>query len=143
MGCIKQFFSIMTQKITLLMDSNHHFALSDNRSINELNSKELLLYATANCVGGTIVGLLKEHITSIGVMEITIEGTLTTPTLVTESRFSHFDIVYRIECNTLKDQIIISRAVNLAHDKYCGMIQMLRRIAPLMHETSIVATGNS
>ena len=76
-------------------------------------------------------------------MEISIEGTLTTPTVVAESRYSHFNIIYRIECNTLKDQVIISRAVNLAHDKYCGMIQMLRRIAPLTHETSIVATGNS
>ena len=133
----------MVQKITLHMDSDHHFKLSDNRSITDLNPKELLLYATAVCAGGTIINLLKEHISSIGDMEITIEGTLTTPTLVAESRYSHFNVIYRIECNTLKDQVVISRAVNLSHDKYCGMIQMLRRIAPLTHETSIVATGNS
>ena len=133
----------MVQKITLHMDSDHRFKLSNDRSMTDLNPKELLLYATAVCAGGTITNLLKEHISSVGVMEITIEGTLTTPTLVAESRYSHFNVIYRIECNTLKDQIVISRAVNLSHDKYCGMIQMLRRIAPLTHETSIVATGNS
>lgn len=133
----------MIQKITLRMDSDHRFSLADGRSTTDLNPKELLLYATANCAGQTIVGLLKEHIATVGVMEITIEGTLTTPTIVAESRFSHFNVVYRVECNTLKDQVIISRAINLTHDKYCGMIQMLRRIAPLTHETSIVATGNS
>lgn len=133
----------MIQKITLRMDSNLRFIPTDERSLGELNPKELLLYATADCAGQTIVGLLKEHIISVGSMEISIEGTLTTPTVVAESRYSHFNIIYRIECNTLKDQVIISRAVNLAHDKYCGMIQMLRRIAPLTHETSIVATGNS
>ncbi len=133
----------MTQKITLRMGSDHRFTLSDNRSITDLNPKELLLYATAECAGHTIIGLLKEHIVSVSVMEISMEGTLTTPTVVAESRYSHFNVVYRIECNTLKDQVVISRAINLTHDKYCGMLQMLRRIAPLTHETSIVATGNS
>jgi putative redox protein len=57
--------------------------------------------------------------------------------------YSHFNITYRAECTTTKDQIVISRAINLAHDKYCGMIQMLRRIAPLSHDTSIVTVGNS
>lgn len=142
-ACIKQLFSYMTQKITLRMGSDHRFTLSDNRSITDLNPKELLLYATAECAGHTIIGLLKEHIVSVSVMEISMEGTLTTPTVVAESRYSHFNVVYRIECNTLKDQVVISRAINLTHDKYCGMLQMLRRIAPLTHETSIVATGNS
>lgn len=133
----------MTQKITLRMDSDHRLTLSDNRNITDLNPKELLLYATAECAGHTIVGLLKEHIVSVSVMEISVEGTLTTPTVVAQSRYSHFNVVYRIECNTLKDQVVISRAINLTHDKYCGMIDMLRHIAPLTHETSIVTTGNS
>ena len=133
----------MTQKITLQTDGDHHFKLSDNRSIGDLNPKELLLYAAADCAGQTILGLLKEHISSISLLEISVEGTLTTPTVTAESRYSHFNIIYRAECFTAKDQIVASRAINLAHDKYCGMVQMLRRIAPLSHETSIVTIGNS
>jgi putative redox protein len=133
----------MTQKITLQMDGDHHFAMTKNRKIESLNPKELLLYATADCAGQTILSMLKEHSSSLVALEVSIEGTLTTPTVVAESMYSHFNITYRAECTTTKDQIVISRAINLAHDKYCGMIQMLRRIAPLSHDTSIVTVGNS
>lgn len=133
----------MTQKITLQMNGEHRFTLTDNRNIGDLNPKELLLYATADCAGRTILGLLKEHVSSVSLLEISVEGTLTTPTVVAESKYSHFNIIYRAECLTTKDQIVVSRAINLTHDKYCGMVQMLRRIAPLSHETSIVTVGNS
>lgn len=136
-------FTIMTQKITLRKNGEQRFEMGDNRNINDLNPKELLLYATANCAGLTILGLLKEHVSSVTMLEISVEGTLTTPTVVAESKYSHFNIIYRAECLTMKDQLVASRAINLAHDKYCGMVQMLRRIAPLSHETSIVTVGES
>lgn len=136
-------FTTMTQKITLRKNGERRFEMGDNRNINDLNPKELLLYATANCAGLTILGLLKEHVSSVTMLEISVEGTLTTPTVVAESKYSHFNIIYRAECLTMKDQLVASRAINLAHDKYCGMVQMLRRIAPLSHETSIVTVGES
>lgn len=123
------------------MGSDHRFTLSDNRPLESLNPKEMLLYATADCAGRTIVGLLKEHVGDLTMLEISLEGTLSTATVVAESRYNSFNIVYSAECRTLKEQLIISRAINLAHDKYCGMLQMIRRIAPLSHETSIVTTG--
>ena len=88
------------------------------------------------------MGLLKERASSLKNLELTIEGTLSTPTVVAESRFTSFNIIYRAECQTLKDETTISRAINLAHDKYCGLLQMLRKIAPLSHEVSIVATND-
>lgn len=139
-GCINQIFRIMVVKITVQMTKEHRFTLSDGRSLDELNPKEMLLYATADCAGRTIESLLKEHITSVKLMELTMEGTLSTPTVVAESRFTHFNLSYRLECNTLKEQVILSRAVNLTHDKYCGLLEMMRRIAPVAHEISIVAT---
>ena len=33
-----------------------------------------------------------------------------------------------------------SRAINLAHDKHCGGVQMLRKIAPVADEIAIVNT---
>ena len=131
----------MTVKITLYMDREHNFHIDDGRMLDELNPKEMFLYAAADCAGRTIVDLLKEHIEEVKSLNITLEGTLTTPTVVAESKYSNFNIIYAAECRTLKDQIVVSRAVNLAHDKYCGLLQMIRRIAPLSHETSIVTTG--
>ncbi len=130
----------MTQKITLRMNPDHSFSMSDGRSLESLNPKEMLLYASLDCLARTITGLLKERISTVKSMELSLEGRLSTPTVVAESTYAHFNVVYNIECHTLKEQLDISRAVNLAHDKYCGMLQMLRKIAPLSEETSIVAT---
>lgn len=141
--CINQIFFTMVQKISLTLTAEHHFVLDPERPLESLNPKEMLLYATADCAGRTIVGLLKEHVNDLLRLSISIEGRLSTATVVAESTYSHFNIVYAAKCKTLKEQIVVSRAINLAHDKYCGMLQMLRRIAPLSHETSIVTTGDS
>jgi putative redox protein len=130
----------MTQKITLSMDHNHKFTSTDGRTANDLNPKELLIYASAECLGKTLISLLKDRITEAKTMEISIEGTLSTPSMVAESIFTKFHVRYHIECHTLKGQEVISRAVNLAQDKYCGMLQMLQKIAPLSHEIAIVTT---
>lgn len=133
----------MTLKITISLSDQQTFTLSEERSVESLNPKELMLYAAAKCAGLTILGVLKEHVTALTSFEISIEGRVSTPTLVAESRFLHFNIIYNARCRTLKDQIVISRAVNLAHDKYCGLLQMFRQIAPVMHETSIVSTEDN
>lgn len=132
----------MIQKIVINMTPERDFMLNGGAKLEKLNPKEMLLYAAADCAGRTILGLLKEHSQEMLSMEITMEGTLSTPMLQAESRYTSFNIIYNIECHTLKDQIIISRAVNLAHDKYCGLLQMLRKIAPLSHELSIVAVDD-
>ena len=132
----------MIQKIVINMTPKRDFMLNGGAKLEKLNPKEMLLYAAADCAGRTILGLLKEHSQEMLSMEITMEGTLSTPVLQAESRYTSFNIIYNIECHTLKDQIIISRAVNLAHDKYCGLLQMLRKIAPLSHELSIVAVDD-
>ena len=132
----------MIQKIVINMTPERDFMLNDGAKLEKLNPKEMLLYAAADCAGRTILGLLKEHSQEMLSMEITMEGTLSTPVLQAESRYTSFNIIYNIECHTLKNQIIISRAVNLAHDKYCGLLQMLRKIAPLSHELSIVAVDD-
>lgn len=141
--CINQIFFVMVQKITLRMTADQHFTLEPERPLESLNPKEMLLYATADCAGRTITGLLKEHVDDLLSFSITLEGVLSTATVVAESKYNSFNIVYSAECRTLKEQIVISRAINLSHDKYCGMLQMLRRIAPLSHETSIVTTGET
>ena len=130
----------MTQKITLQMTADHHFSIADGRNIEALNPKELLLYASLECLAHTITSLMKERIKALKNLELTLESTLSTPTVVAESIYTHFNVIYNAECHDIKEQEVVSRAVNLAHDKYCGMLQMLRKIAPMTHVTSIVAT---
>lgn len=130
----------MTQKITLRMNADHTFTMADGRKLESLNPKEMLLFASLDCLSRTINGLLKERISTVKSMELSLEGRLTTPAVVAESQYAHFNVIYNIECHTLKEEMDISRAINLAHDKYCGMLQMLRKIAPLSKEVSIVAT---
>lgn len=130
----------MTQKITLRMNADHTFTMADGRNLESLNPKEMLLFASLDCLSRTINGLLKERIATVKSMELSLEGRLTTPAVVAESQYAHFNVIYNVECHTLKEEMDISRAINLAHDKYCGMLQMLRKIAPLSKEVSIVAT---
>lgn len=130
----------MTLKITIQLNDHREFQLANNGDIGSLNPKELMLYAAALCDGLTILSILRENASLLTEFELSVEGRLSTPTLMAESRFLHFNIIYNARCPKLKDQAVISRAINLAHDKYCGLVQMYRQIAPLMHEVSIVTT---
>ena len=104
----------MIQKVTAVMNGEGRFRPADGRQIADLNPKELLLFAAADCAGRTITALMKDRKSAIKSFEIAIEGTLSTPTLMAESRYTTINILYNIECRTLKEQIEISRAVNLA-----------------------------
>ena len=67
-------------------------------------------------------------------------GTLNTPTLQAESIFTDFKISYNVECKSLADQNSVSSAIKMAQEKHCGMITMLRKIAPVSHDIAIVST---
>ncbi len=73
-------------------------------------------------------------------MEITVEGELNTPTLRGDSIYLNFDVIYHVECKRLEDQDKVSLAVERAQEKYCGMVAMLRKIAPVSHVIDVVST---
>ena len=56
------------------------------------------------------------------------------------SHFRSFNVIYNLECDTIEEQSIVGRAVTQAQEKYCGTVDMLRKIAPVAHEISIVST---
>jgi putative redox protein len=110
------------------------------KSVEELNPKELLLYSTAYCAALTLKGILdKEHIVPKQ-FEIEMMGEIDTDEVTARSIYLNFNILYRIECSSIGEQTKIARAVNLTTEKYCGMLKMLRRVAPLSHQVSIVST---
>ena len=128
----------MRVKVTIEMDKKGNFCPS-GKGVEQMNPKELLLYATAKCAALTLKGILdKEHICPKSA-EIEVSGELDSEEITAKSIYRSFNILYRIECIDLSEQSKIGRAVNLTTEKYCGMLQMCRRIAPLSHEVSIVS----
>ena len=132
----------MRVKITIEMDKDGKF-VPVSKKVEEMNPKELILYAAAMCASVTMKSILdKENIVPKSA-EIEMSGTLDTEEVAAKSVYRSFNILYRIECNTISEQSKIGRAINLTTEKYCGTLQMLRRIAPLSHEVSIVSIESS
>lgn len=128
----------MRVQITIQTDSKGKVTLA-GQSVEELNPKQLLLYATGYCAALTLKGILDKEKIAPKKTEIEISGELDTEQVMARSIYRSFNILYRIECSAISEQTKVSRAVSLTTEKYCGMLQMLKRIAPLSHEVSIVS----
>lgn len=129
----------MKLSITIHEKENRYFALNE-RDIAHLNPKEYLLYSTALCAGLTLQTILEKERIKAKSLEITMSGTIDTDKVEGKSQFISFNINYNIECAHLSDQSKVGHAVQLTTDKYCGNLQMLRKIAPVSHEIKIVST---
>lgn len=129
----------MQQSITIHAKDDGSFALTQPHELNKLNPKELLLYSTALCAGMTLESIVaKEHVKLLK-LEIKMSGELDTEKVEGRSKFTSFHIGYNIECKHIDEQSKVSHAVQLANDKYCGGLAMLRKIAPVDHSISIVS----
>ena len=126
----------MIEKVTLQLSGDADFTSEGGPRCEEMNPKTLLLYAAAKCVGKTALMIMDKERFRPKRFEIGISG----ETPQSESTFKSFHVVYNIECDTEDDQAKVSRAVTLAHEKYCGMMQMLRKVAPVSHEIAVVST---
>lgn len=130
----------MIEKVTVRMTEEAKFRAIDGPGCDEMNPKELLLYAAAQCSGYTAMTVMQKMHLKPKNLEISYSGELNTETLQAESMFRSFHVVYNVECGSGSEQEKASRAIELTHEKYCGLSQMLRRIAPITHETAIVST---
>lgn len=128
-----------TQRVTVEL-KNGKFRLTGGQKVEDLNPKALILYAAAECSGLTIMGILHKDNVIPKRLEICVEGVLDTPTLAAESRYRSFNVSYGVECKSLADQNTVSYAVRDAQENKCGVIAMLRHIAPVAHEISIVSS---
>lgn len=130
----------MIEKVILHLVDGERFESESGSGCDAMNPKALLLYSGAKCAGLTAMHILgKERIVPKR-FEIALSGELSTPTLQATSEFRSFHIVYNIECDTDADQTKVGRAVKLAQEKYCGLMQMLRKIAPVTAEYAVVCT---
>ena len=113
----------------------------DGVKCDKMNPKSLMLLSLARCAGLTALSIFKKMNIKPESFEIECRGEISTPTLVAESVFTSVNIVYNVECATLAEQSKVSHALNLTHDKYCGLVKMMRQVAPLSHEIYIHSTN--
>ena len=125
---------------TIQMTSARTYVLEGNKKCDQLNPKELMLLAGVTCAGMTAMAIMEKERVSPTRFELSISGELDTETVQSSSVFKSFRIVYNVQCECENDQMKVSRAINLAHDKHCGGVQMLRKIAPVADEIAIVNT---
>ena len=130
----------MRVEVTIEWCHDTTFRLAKGVKCDSLNHKEMLLYATAECAGITIMSILAKERIKPKSLEIEMSGELDTESVMAKSIYHSFHIVYNIECRHLDDQVKVSRAVNLANESYCGTLQMMRKIAPVSHEIAIVSS---
>ncbi|MBR4969661.1 MAG: OsmC family protein [Alistipes sp.] len=129
---------MLGQSVTIRLEDGK-FVLAAPKELDKLNPKELLLYSTALCAGKTLLRLCEQKRVEILKLEIEMSGVLDTEQLEGRSKFDSFNINYNIECKHISEQPKISQALQLSYEKYCGGLEMLRRIAPISHSTSIVS----
>ena len=128
-----------TQRVSVEL-KNGKFRLTGGQKTDDLNPKSLILYAAAECAGLTVMGMLRKEEITPKRFEITVEGTLDTPTLMAESRYTSFSVAYNVECKSLSNQNSVSNALHQAQQSKCGVVAMLKKIAPVSHDIAIVSS---
>ncbi|MDE7305123.1 MAG: OsmC family protein [Alistipes sp.] len=130
----------MIEKVTVELTGQAGFRATEGYGCDAMNPKELLLYAAAQCAGQTAMMVMEKMHIKPKRLEITYSGELNTDRLQAESIFRSFHVIYNVECGAGDQQEKASRALSLTHEKYCGLTQMLRKIAPVSHEIAVVNT---
>ena len=124
----------MIEKVTLQMSGNGKFRTENGTGCDAMNPKTLMLYAAAQCSAQTALMITPKR------FEISYSGDLSAETVQSESVYRSFHVVYNVECSSEDDQAKVGRALELTHEKYCGMVQMLHRIAPVSREIAVGST---
>lgn len=130
----------MIEKVTVELTGQAGFRATEGYGCEAMNPKELLLYAAAQCAGQTAMMVMEKMHVKPKRLEITYSGELNTDRLQAESMFRSFRVIYNVECGAGDQQEKAGRALSLTHEKYCGLTQMLRKIAPVSHEIAVVNT---
>ncbi len=130
----------MTEKVNVQMNRAGRFEPRGGADCGTMNPKQLLLYAAAQCAGQTAAAIMKRERMTPKSFEISVSGDLSTETLRAESIFTCFHVIYNVSCAGESDCAKASHALELTHDKYCGLVQMLSRIAPVSREIAVVNT---
>ncbi len=129
---------MMNFSVAIRRDEPVKFNLQSHADSSALNPKELMLYSAALCAAYTLEYYLKRARVQVKGFEIAVSGTLSTDTLRAEAYYTDFKVRYRIECTSSEDESAVSDAVLKTQEEGCGLMYMLRKIAPVACEVDIV-----
>ncbi len=125
-------------KVELVWAGGEDFVPAEGQEGCEaLSPKEMILFATAEGLGHTVVMLLGAVVERIESLRITIEGDLISRPIPSQSIYREFRLRYDVVGSDPDDHSRISRVIELAHGKYCGMVRMLKMIAPITYDIYI------
>lgn len=113
----------MIEKVTLQMSGNGKFRTENGTGCDAMNPKTLMLYAAAQCSAQTALMIMQKERITPKRFEISYSGDLSAETVQSESVYRSFHVVYNVECSSEDDQAKVSRALELTHEKYCGMVR--------------------
>lgn len=119
------------QTVKLEMTTDRRFLPAGGRNLADFNPKELLLVAMGDCAGRTALAIMeKMRLTPIA-FEIEVGGTIDTEKVQAETHFTAFVVTYNLTCSRIADQERMAHALEITHDKHCGVVAMMRHIAPV------------
>lgn len=130
----------MIEKVTLRLSGNSSLLPTSGIACEDTNPKALMLYAGAKCAGLTALMIMQKQRVDLKGFEITLSGKLSTDTLQAESVFLSFHMAYNVQCGDEGDKAKVIRAIELAHEKHCGLMHMYAKIAPVTHEIDVVSS---
>lgn len=112
-------------------DELNFVAADPSMECNLLSPKSKMLYAAAQCAGMASMMIVSKMKIPIESFSVEINATLSQTTIASQSVFTSFALRYTVTCDDQKAHPRLSDAVEMAHNKYCGMMRMLRMIAPV------------
>ncbi len=131
----------MIERVILHRSDKGESQPESNTDFKSMPPLRMLLYAAARSALDTLSGLMLREQFSPKSLEINLTATLSAPQTQSESEFRSFHVIYHAECATEEDASRIGAWILLTQRSACGMMAMLRKIAPVNHEISIEVTG--
>ncbi len=129
----------MINKVVVELNANGDLQIKSDTPLLELSAKSLMLYSAAQCAGVTLLALVQRYRATITKLEISVSGTLSEPFDMAYSVYEGFDVRYVMESLVASDCDKLARAVEITHDKYCGVMAMLRHIAPVDRQIEVMS----
>ncbi len=128
----------MIKSIALERATGNEFVPAEgNVGCEGLTPIELILYAAGKAVGNDTIALLGSVAGRVLSLRITVEGSIVTRGKERSGTYKEFLFRYDVVCTDPDDHSRISRAIELAHGKYCAVVRMLKMIGPVAYDIYI------
>ena len=95
--------------------------------------KKLVLAAATGCTGLDVVEIIRKMRIDVKSFNINVEAELTTEYPIT---YTSMNVVYEFEGENLPKEKL-ERACKLSFDKYCGVMDLIKKAIPVTYEVKI------